>query len=240
MTIRTIIVDDEPLVRSSIVRALRRDKDIEVVSECGDGIAAINAIQSIQPDLLFLDVHMPGFSGLEVLARLDDVRPPITIFVTAHKDYAVEAFDRNAVDYILKPFGSDRIERSIARAKARLTSPMDGSYATQLLQALTAVQKQQQYLDRIAVPVNGRILLLDTKKIDWVETERNCVLLHSGKLVYELRTTLSGLESQLNPKPEQTTCERRLDLVLPISVYFHQRWSSQPLFYASLSISVRY
>ncbi|MGA3045013.1 MAG: LytTR family DNA-binding domain-containing protein [Terracidiphilus sp.] len=200
MTIRTIIVDDEPLVRSSIVRALRRDKDIEVVFECGDGAAAINAIQSIQPDLLFLDVHMPGFSGLEVLTRLEDVRPPITIFVTAHKDYAVEAFDRNAVDYILKPFGSDRIERSIARAKVRLTSPMDGSYATQLLQALTAVQKQQQYLDRIAVPVHGRILLLDTKNIDWVETERNCVLLHSGKLVYELRTTLSGLESQLNPK----------------------------------------
>jgi two-component system LytT family response regulator len=79
MTIRTIIVDDEPLVRSSIVKALRRDKDIEVVSECGDGIAAIDAIQSIQPDLLFLDVHMPGFSGLEVLARLDDLRPPITI-----------------------------------------------------------------------------------------------------------------------------------------------------------------
>jgi len=200
MTIRTIIVDDEPLVRSSIVRALRRDKDIEVVCECGDGIAAINAIQSIQPDLLFLDVHMPGFSGLEVLTRMDAIRPPITIFVTAHKDYAVEAFDQNAVDYILKPFGSDRIERSIARAKARLTSPMNGSYATQLLQALSAVQKQQQYLDRIAVPVHGRILLLDTKNIDWVETERNCVLLHSGKLVYELRTTLSSLESQLNPK----------------------------------------
>ncbi|WP_263359866.1 LytR/AlgR family response regulator transcription factor [Acidicapsa ligni] len=200
MTIRTIIVDDEPLVRSSIVRALRHDKDIEVVCECGDGIAAIDAIQSIQPDLLFLDVHMPGFSGLEVLTRLDEVQPLITIFVTAHRDYAIEAFDRNAVDYILKPFGSERIERAVARAKARLTSPLDGNYATQLLQALTAMQKQQQYLDRIAVPVQGRILLLDAKNIDWVEADRNCVLVHAGKLVYEMRTTLSSLESQLNPK----------------------------------------
>jgi two-component system LytT family response regulator len=143
---------------------------------------------------------MPGMTGLQVLGELDDKKLPVTIFVTAHKDYAIEAFEANAVDYILKPFGSDRVERSIARAKVRLASSRDDSYTAQLLEALAAVQKQQQYQERIAVPVNGRILLVDIKDIDWIEAERNSVRLHLGKVVYELRNTLSNIESRLNPK----------------------------------------
>jgi two-component system LytT family response regulator len=199
MRIRTIIVDDEPLVRSSILRALRQDKDIDVVRECGDGVSALDAIIRERPDLLFLDVHIPGLTGLQVLGELDGAKMPVTIFVTAHKDYAIEAFEANAVDYILKPFGRDRIERSIARAKVRLANAADGSYAAQLLQALASVQKQQ-YQERIAVPANGRILLVNSKDIDWIEAERNCVRLHLGQLVYELRSTLSNLEFRLDPK----------------------------------------
>ena len=200
MKIKTIIVDDEPLVRSSILRALRQDEDIDVIRECGDGVSALDAISSEHPDLIFLDMHMPGLTGLELLDELNGVKMPVTIFVTAHKDYAIEAFEANAVDYILKPFGSDRVERAVARAKVRLASSLDDSYTARLLQALAAVQKQQQYQERIAVPVNGRILLVETKDIDWIEAERNCVQLHVGKLVYELRNTLSGMESRLNPK----------------------------------------
>jgi two-component system, LytTR family, response regulator len=200
MKIRTIIVDDEPLVRSSIHRALRHDEDIDVVRECGDGVSALDAIGREQPDLIFLDMHMPGLTGLEILNGLESVKIPVTIFVTAHKDYAIEAFDANAVDYILKPFGSERVERAIARAKVRLSSSVDENYTSRLLQTLADVQKQQQYQERIAVPVSGRILLVETKDIDWIEAERNCVRLHMGKLVYELRNTLSGLESRLNPK----------------------------------------
>jgi two-component system, LytTR family, response regulator len=200
MRIRTILIDDEPLVRSSLLRALRHDKDIEVVRECGDGISALEAINRERPDLLFLDVHMPGLTGLQVLEELEGARMPVTIFVTAHKDYAIEAFEANAVDYILKPFGSERVERSVTRAKVRLASSLDEGYANQLLQALAVVQRQQQYQERIAVPVNGRVLLVDTKDIYWIEAERNSVCLHVGKLTYELRNTLSNLESKLNPR----------------------------------------
>jgi two-component system LytT family response regulator len=200
MSIRTIVVDDEPLVRSSILRVLKDDKEIEVIRQCGDGPSAVKAINSEYPDLMFLDVHMPGLTGLEVLDGIDEDKLPVMIFVTAHRDYAIEAFEANAVDYILKPFGRDRLERSIARAKVRLASSPGSGYTAQLLQALAAVQRQQHCQERIPVPVNGRVLLVETKDIDWIEADRNCVRLHAGKLVYELRTTLSGIEQLLHPK----------------------------------------
>jgi two-component system LytT family response regulator len=200
MTIRTIIIDDEPLVRSSILRVLRTDREIEVVCECGDGVSAVEAINRDRPDLIFLDVHMPGLTGLQVIGAVEGERIPITIFVTAHREYAIEAFEANAVDYILKPFGKDRLETSVSRAKARLATAADGRYAQQLIQTLASLHKQQQYQDRLAVPINGRILLVETKTIDWIEADRNVVLLHLGERVYELRSTLSDIEARLDPK----------------------------------------
>jgi two-component system, LytTR family, response regulator len=200
MTIRTLIIDDEPLVRTSILRVLKQDKQIDVVGECGDGPSAIEAIQGERPDLIFLDVQMPGATGLEILESLESDRLPVTIFVTAHKDYAVEAFEANAVDYILKPFGQERLKRSIARAKVRLTSSAEGVYASQLLKALTAVQREVQYHERISVPVNGRIVLVETRDIEWIEAERNCVCVYAASRTYELRTTLSTLAAKLNPR----------------------------------------
>ena len=200
MTIRAIIVDDEPLVRSSILRTIRDDREIELICECGDGLSALAAITRERPDLIFLDVQMPGMDGLQVLDAMGDTTVPVTIFVTAHKDYAVEAFEANAVDYVLKPFGKERLEKAITRARMRLANLMDGSYAAQLLQALTSIQKQQQYQERISVPVNGRIRLIETKDIDWIEADRNSVHLHSGRAIYELRSTLSSVESRLDPK----------------------------------------
>jgi two-component system LytT family response regulator len=200
MTIRTLVIDDEPLVRTSILKVLRQDKEIEVLGECGDGPSAVVAIQTACPDLIFLDVQMPGLTGLEILDNIEESKIPVTIFVTAHKDYAIDAFETDAVDYILKPFGQDRLRRSIARAKVRLANSPDGNYASQLLQALTAVQREHQYQDRIAIPVNGRILLIETKEIDWIEAERNCVHIHVGSRSYELRTTLSSVESKLHPR----------------------------------------
>jgi two-component system, LytTR family, response regulator len=200
MSIRTIVIDDEPLVRTSITRVLRTDEEIEVIGECGDGASALEAINRGHPDLMFLDVQMPGLTGLEVIETLDGATMPVTVFVTAHKEYAFDAFEANAVDYILKPFGRDRLEKSLARAKTRLLASTDGGYAARLLQALAAVQKQQQYQDRLAVPVNGRILLVEAKDIDWIEAEKNSVRIHAGKIYYELRNTLSSIEARLNPK----------------------------------------
>jgi two-component system, LytTR family, response regulator len=200
VTIRTLVIDDEPLVRTSILKVLRQDKEIEVLGECGDGPSALSAILAERPDLIFLDVQMPGLTGVEILDNVEESKLPVTIFVTAHKDYAIEAFESNAVDYILKPFGQDRLKRSILRAKVRLASSPGSAYASQLLKALAALQREQQYQDRIAVPVNGRILLIEIKDIDWIEAERNCVRIHVASRAYELRATLSAVESKLNPR----------------------------------------
>ena len=198
--IRSTIIDDEPLVRSTILRVLRADPEIEVLGEYGDGITALEAINRELPDLIFLDVQMPGLTGMQVLDAIEGAKIPVTIFVTAHRDYAIEAFEANAVDYILKPFGRERLGTAIARAKARLASSADGRYVQQLIQTLASIQKQQQYHDRVAVPVNGRIFLLETRNIDWAEADRNIVRLHLGERVYELRSTLSEMEARLDPK----------------------------------------
>jgi two-component system, LytTR family, response regulator len=200
MTVRSAIIDDEPLVRSSILRVLRADPEIEILGEYGDGITALEAIHRNAPDLIFLDVEMPGLTGIEVLEAIEGEKIPVTVFVTAHRDYAIEAFEANAVDYILKPFGRERLEKALARAKARLLSSTDGGYARQLIETLASIQKQQQYQDRIAVPVNGRIFLVETRSIDWVEADRNIVRLHLGDKIYELRSTLSEMEARLDPK----------------------------------------
>jgi two-component system LytT family response regulator len=104
------------------------------------------------------------------------------------------------MDYILKPFGRERLEKAVMRAKARLASGGDGHYAQHLIQALASIQKKQQYQDRIAVPVNGRILLLETRSIDWIEADRNLVRLHAGERTFDLRSTLSDIEARLDPK----------------------------------------
>jgi two-component system, LytTR family, response regulator len=200
MTIRSAVIDDEPLVRNSILRVLRVDSEIEILGEYGDGITALEAIRQNAPDLIFLDVEMPGLTGIEVLEAMEGEKLPVTVFVTAHRDYAIEAFEANAVDYVLKPFGRERLEKAIARAKARLSSSADGRYAQQLIQTLASIEKQQKYQDRIAVPVNGRIFLLESRNIDWVEADRNIVRLHLGDRVYELRSTLSEMEARLDPK----------------------------------------
>ena len=128
-----------------------------MLGECGDGPSALSMILAERPDLIFLDIQMPGPTGVEIMDNVEESKLPVTIFVTAHKDYAVEAFESNSVDYILKRFGQDRIKRSISRAKVRLASSPGGAYASQLIKALATVQREQQYQDRIAVPVNGRI-----------------------------------------------------------------------------------
>lgn len=200
MIIRSTIIDDEPLVRSSILRVLRTDPEIEILGEYGDGISALEAINRESPDLIFLDVQMPGLTGMQVLDAIEGEKVPVTIFVTAHRDYAIEAFEADAVDYILKPFGRERLEKAISRAKVRLVSSVDGRYAERLLQTLASIRNEKQYQDRIAIPVNGRILLLETKSIDWIEADRNVVRLHLGERIYELRSTLSDMKARLDPR----------------------------------------
>lgn len=202
MSIRTLIVDDEPIARHSIARLLQEDRDIDVLGECGDGARALSAIRALRPDLIFLDIQMPEMTGIDVIASIGCDALPATVFVTAYERYAVRAFEANAVDYLVKPFSRDRFRETLARAKRRLSAESGAARGApaDVLRALAELRKEQDYLQRIPVPVDEYITLLDVARIDWIEANRNRLRLHAGKDVYELRETMTALEARLDPR----------------------------------------
>jgi len=202
MSIRALIIDDEPIARHSIARLLQSDSEIELLDECGDGATAVRAIRELSPDLIFLDIQMPEMSGIDVIASVGSNAMPATVFVTAHEKYAVRAFEANAVDYLVKPFSRERFEVTLRRAKQRVVAQRIGPdpAAVRVLEALAQMQREQNYLQRIPVPVDEHIFLLEAKDIDWIEANRNTVRLHAQRNVYELRQTMSTLEARLDPR----------------------------------------
>ena len=199
MKIRSLIVDDEPLGRQGVLRFLKDDSEIEVVAQCGDGQSAIAAIQNAQPGLVFLDIQMPEMDGFEVVRRIGAERMPVTIFVTAYDRYALRAFETNAIDYLLKPVGRPRFEKALTRAKLRILEKSDRGAAQRMIALLRELQAREKYLDRLPVSENGRILLIKTKDIDWIEASGNYACLHVGACRHETRETLRALEEKLNP-----------------------------------------
>ena len=200
MKIRALIVDDEPLARRGLLRLLQNDPDIEFVGECGDGGGAVSAILDKKPDLVLLDVQMPEMDGFEVVRRIGPERMPALIFVTAHDRYAVRAFEANAVDYLLKPVGNARFAKTLARAKERIAERSQRDTASRIISTLAQLQQHNSYMEHLAVPKNGRILLVKAKEIDWIEANGNYARLHVGAGTYEIRETLSTLEQDLNPR----------------------------------------
>jgi two-component system LytT family response regulator len=196
--IRVLIVDDEPLSRRKIREFLKGDQEIEVVGECGSGPQAVEAVRSIAPDLLFLDVQMPGMDGFGVLEELRDERMPFVIFVTAYDKYAVKAFEVRALDYLLKPFHRERFSRATERAKAQLRDAA-GDFKAQLRDLIQELRPQTHYLERILVKTSGTVLFLKTGEIDWISAEENYVRLHCGQASYLLREKIGNLETQLDP-----------------------------------------
>jgi two-component system LytT family response regulator len=200
MKIRALIVDDEPLGRRGVLRFLRSDPEIEVVAQCSDGQAAVDAILARNPDLVFLDIQMPEMDGFEVVRRVGPQNMPVTIFVTAYDRYAVRAFDANAIDYLLKPVGQARFERALARAKERIAESSNEDVAARIVATLKQIKRQDKYLDRLPVSENGRILFVKTKEIDWIEANGNYARLHVGARTHEIRETLNSLERKLDPR----------------------------------------
>jgi len=201
--IRALVVDDEPIARLAIVRLLKEDADVDRVDECGDGASALKAIRQSAPDLVFLDIQMPAMTGIDVAAQIGPERLPATVFVTAYERYAVRAFEANAVDYLIKPFSRERFLVTLARAKRRLASSdgaLEQAASAQVLRALNELRREQDYLERIPVPVDEHLAFVDVRDIDWIEANRNIARLHVGKQVHELRETMTALESRLNPK----------------------------------------
>ncbi|TCV97692.1 LytTR family two component transcriptional regulator [Luteibacter rhizovicinus] len=201
MSIAVIVVDDEPIARHAIVRLLRDDPDIELVGECGDGVSAVQAIRNQSPDLVFLDIQMPAINGMDVVATIGAARMPATVFVTAFEQYAVRAFEANAVDYLVKPFSRDRFAQTLQRAKTRLSAADTGTRgAESIQQVLDALRRREGYLERVPVRVDEKITFVDVDEIVWIKASRNTVEIHLADRVHELRETMTALGERLDPR----------------------------------------
>ena len=200
LCIRTLIVDDESLARERIRDMIDSDSGIEIIAECGNGHEAIEAIQQLSPDLVFLDVEMPGIDGFGVLEALPPRQIPTVIFVTAYDQYAVRAFEVYALDYLLKPFDQERFDKAIERAKTHISSEQNEDLSKRILSALEEIKTKPVHLERLVIKMNGHVFFIKAEEIDWLEAEGNYVRLHAGKESYLLRDTISALESQLDSK----------------------------------------
>jgi two-component system LytT family response regulator len=224
-SIRVLLVDDEPLAREMLREMLQGDPDVQIVGESCNGREALEAIRAEAPDLIFLDVQMPEVGGFEVLASLGKGRIPYVIFVTAYDQYAVRAFEVQALDYLLKPFDQERFDLSWQRAKAQLLRDRNGGGIDQRILALLEEMKAgKNYLERLVIKAAGRIYFLDTSEIDWIEAEGNYVSVHSASKSHLLRETISSLESQLDPKKFvriHRSSIVRLDFIREMQPWFH-------------------
>ena len=194
-TLRAVIVDDEELARAYLRELLQAHPEIEIAAECGNGFEAVKAVAEATPDLLFLDVQMPKLDGFEVLELLDRSpgTPPVVIFVTAYDQYAMRAFDAHAVDYLLKPFGAERFERAIERAKSRLGE-------RRLPLEVAGERPAAARPERIVVRDGTRVHVIPLDKLDYVEAQDDYVAFHSGGKSYLKQQPIASVESVLDPK----------------------------------------
>lgn len=200
MHIRTIIVDDEPLARDRIKRLLRDEDGIQIIGEYGNGSDAVKAITESNPDLVFLDIQMPGKNGFEVIKSLNAKKLPTIIFVTAYDQYALQAFDVHALDYLLKPFNRERIKKAVARAREQMEHRRIGNLDERLNSLIADLRGEKKYLDRLVVKSVGRVFFLKSDEIDWIEAAGNYVKLHVGRESHMIRETMNGIEAKLDPE----------------------------------------
>lgn len=205
-----IIIDDEPLARDCIRVALERVGDVRVIAECGDGGAAVTAIERHEPDLIFLDVQMPDLDGFAVVERIGVDRMPAVVFVTAYDAHALRAFEVNALDYVLKPFDDARLGSAVERARAQLRLERDGEMGRRLGALLSMVRAPGEggegiasrgggYISRLTVRADDRVRLVPVREVDWFEGAGNYVRLHVGAQALRVRLSLTGLLARLDP-----------------------------------------
>jgi two-component system LytT family response regulator len=197
--IRVLIADDEPICREGVRVRLENDNRFNIVAECGTGIETVTAIQERLPDLVFLDIQMPGLDGFEVVETIGIKRMPVVVFVTAYDQHALRAFEVNAVDYLLKPFDHERFEQALTRAEAQVKHRDFEAVRGKLEALLEDLGHMRQYAKRLVVKNAGRVLLLDVNEIDWIEAADNYVRLCAGRQSHLVRETLRALEARLDP-----------------------------------------
>jgi two-component system LytT family response regulator len=223
---RVVLADDEPLVRERLRTLLAPHPGFVLAGECGDGAAAVEAITALCPDLVFLDVQMPELDGFEVVEALPEARLPALVFVTAFDEYAVRAFEVNAVDYLLKPLREERFETALARVAARLARPAEAGGAPDAeLRALVAELRARQGLaERFVVRQDTRLTFVRPEAIDWIDAAGNYVRLHAGGQAHLLRLTLKAVEARLDPDRfvrVHRSAIVNLERIVALEPYFH-------------------
>lgn len=196
--LRTLIVDDERLARLKLRRFLEDQPDVEIVGECGSGAEAVERIRAEQPDLLFLDIQMPGLDGFAVLREVGPERRGRVVFVTAHDEHAVRAFEVEALDYLLKPFDRARFQQTLDRVRRERSQTLDEKIAA-LLERIEKPE-EEAHLDRILIRSGGRMTFLKLREVDWIEADDNDLRLHAGRATHLVRDTLRRLEPRLDPR----------------------------------------
>jgi two-component system LytT family response regulator len=190
--IRVLVVDDEAPARDKLRRWLTEQADIELLGEAADGLAAAAAIEKLAPDVVFLDIQMPGLSGLEVAAQLEPEHAPLLVFVTAFDEHAIKAFELNAIDYLLKPYDRDRLRRTLQRIRER-----QGAVRPDAASAVRAARAQTGSSERLLVPQGEELQLIEASSIHWLAADDNYVHVHTATRRYMLRRTLADLIAQL-------------------------------------------
>jgi two-component system LytT family response regulator len=201
--IRTVIVDDEELARRGLRALSQRCEDVELVCECRNGREAIDAIHRHRPDLVFLDVQMPGKNGFDVIGALADTQRPHVVFVTAYDKFALRAFEVHALDYLLKPVNEDRFDAALARVREAMSHATDNALAQRVRQVaadlqVTASPPMASAVDRLPIKANGRIIVIRLADIDWIEADRDYVSVHvGGGKTWLMRETIAAVELRL-------------------------------------------
>ena len=218
--LKVIIVDDEPLARRGLRLRLENlsgsEGALEIVAECGNGREARDQILALQPDVAFLDIQMPGVSGLELVQLLPKEEMPQIVFVTAYDQYAVEAFEVNAVDYVLKPIEEERLRLALRRVREKLGSENLAAQREQLLEAVADLTQEtpqaleeklaagelgsSRYPEKIAIKDSGKITLVPAREIDWIDAAGDYMCVHANGETHVMRITMKELEQQLDPK----------------------------------------
>ncbi len=221
---RVLIVDDEALARQRVRRLLQSESDVEVVGEAEAGHEAVALIRELRPDLVCLDVQMPGLDGFGVLREIDGGHVPMVLFITAYDEHAQRAFDVHAVDYVLKPVDADRFRAAFDKARTQRANAQAAERLGELLETVrrladgglidpkadgvsangastsAAASASGRYASRILVKADGRMFFVKTTEIDWIEADRNYVRLHVGKTAHTIRERISHLEETLDPR----------------------------------------
>lgn len=227
MSIRALLVDDERPARRKMARFLGQADDFEVVGEADDGSAAIVAIGRLRPDVAFLDVQMPKMDGFQVAAALRAPLPEI-VFVTAHDQFALKAFEVHALDYLLKPYDEERFAKVLDRIRARRPAASDSRGDQELVERLQRMladlKTRTRYVDRVFVEENQRAFFLAIAEVDWAEAARNYIVLHTGGKTHSIRGTLEALSKKLDPAAfvrVNRSAIVRLDSIRELQPWFH-------------------